>query len=73
MRANIELIDAPLTEEEKEYAVKYEEMTIKYEEITSQRYAIAFPSAHLPTDTIIGLSKTSGSLIWNFSVSQCLF
>jgi len=48
MGTNIELIDAPLTEEEKEYTVKYEAGTL-------QPYALSFPSTHLPTDTIIGL------------------
>jgi hypothetical protein len=40
MGADIELIDAPLTEEEKEYAIKYEAMT-------AQRYAIAFSFSSL--------------------------
>jgi hypothetical protein len=52
MGADIERIDAPLTEEEKQYAAKYEAMT-------SERYVLSFPSANSITDTIIGLSTAS--------------
>jgi len=52
---DIERIDAPLTEEEKEYAASYE-LT------TSWPYVLSFPSANSPANTTIGVARTSQCL-----------
>jgi hypothetical protein len=49
---NIERIDTPLTEEEKEHAASYDIMT-------SRPYALSFPSTNSPADTTIGVANVS--------------